>query len=291
MGFAKLICDDNGATIAEAIRNGEANAISDGSFNFPYGTSSMVIEGSNQSGRVQADNVVPGHANQSAYRSELAGLYAIVAAILNICKVHNVEAGQVEIGCDGLSALQESFHPDIVPYDPTAPHYDLISAIRKLASSLPITWLPRHVAGHQDDVENAFLDRWALLNIEMDSAAKAHLHEYRDLDDLNSPRPPQYKIYGKPWALWIGGRKLCTDYRPIIQEITQGKDLREYWDRKERFGGGSSTDIDWIATESAMKNSTPSRRQWVTKHVSGHCGCGKMMLRWKKRLSRVSQVR
>jgi hypothetical protein len=40
-------CDDNGATIAEAIRNGEATAISDGSFDFPYGTSSMVIEGSN----------------------------------------------------------------------------------------------------------------------------------------------------------------------------------------------------------------------------------------------------
>ena len=128
MGFAKLYLYDNGATIAEASRNGEATAISDGSFDFPYGTSSMVIEGSNQFGRVRANNVVPGHADdQSAYCSELAGLYAIVAAISNICRVHYVEAGQVEIGCNGLSALQESFHPDKVPYDPTAPHYDLIA--------------------------------------------------------------------------------------------------------------------------------------------------------------------
>jgi len=224
-------------------------------------------------GSLQAnEDFVPGHANNlSVYRSDLAGLYAIVTAILAICKVHNVKSGQVEIRCDGLSALQESFHPDKVPYEPTAPHYDpLISDICKLASSLPITsWLPRHV-----------LDRWALLKIEMDFAAKSHLHEHLDFDDLNSLRLLQYKVYGEPWALWIGGQKLFTNYRPTIQEITQGQDLRACWDNKQRFGRGSSTNmIDWIATESAMKNSTPSRRQWVTKSVSGHCcGCGKMKL-------------
>lgn len=34
-----------------------------------------------------------------------------------------------------------------------------------------------------------------------------------------------------------------------------------------------------------MKTASVSRQQWVTKHVSGFCGTGKMMHRWKKRES------
>jgi hypothetical protein len=44
----------------------------------------------------------------------------------------------------------------------------------------PVKWIPHHVLGHQDDDSDAFLDRWATLNIEMDEDAKVHWAETVD---------------------------------------------------------------------------------------------------------------
>ena len=98
---------DNGETIARAIQDSTALAITDGSYKDSRCTASLVIEGVDKAGCIRADNVVPGSPeDQSAYRSELSGLYGIVLAVSLVCKVHGVTGGQVEIGCHGLSALQ-----------------------------------------------------------------------------------------------------------------------------------------------------------------------------------------
>jgi hypothetical protein len=75
-------CIDNGETIARAIQDSTALAISDGSYKDSCGTASLVIERVNKVGRIRADNVVPSSPeDQSAYRSELSGLYGIVLAV------------------------------------------------------------------------------------------------------------------------------------------------------------------------------------------------------------------
>jgi len=169
-------CNDNGETIARAIQDSTVLAISDGSYKDSRGTASLVIEGVNKVGRLPAYNVVPGSPeDQCVYRSELAGLYGIVLAVSLVCKVHGVTGGQVDIGCDGLLALQQSFHPDNIPNAPTAPQFDLICAIRRVAKQCPVVWLPRHADGHQDNDLTTILDWHALLNNEMDTGAKAFM--------------------------------------------------------------------------------------------------------------------
>jgi hypothetical protein len=73
--------------------------------------------------------------------------------------------------------------------------------------------------------------------------------------------------------------------QPANQEICHCIPLRQYWESKERFGLASANNIDWQANHTAIKTLIVSRRHWVTKHVSGHCGTGKMMVRWKQRES------
>ena len=193
----------------------------------------MVVEGVDKVGRLCADNVVPGSPeDQSAYRSELAGLYGIVLAVSLVCKVHGVTGGQVEIGCIGLLALQQSFHPDNIPNAPTAPQFDLICAIRRVAKQCPVVWLPCHVDGHQVNDLTAILDRHALLNIKMDTGAKAFMFPFPQ--NIGSDQV-QYKIFGEPWSIWLGPKKLSKDFRPTIQEICHGTPLRHYWESKERF--------------------------------------------------------
>jgi hypothetical protein len=75
----------------------------------------------------------------------------------------------------------------------SAQHFDAILAIRNIRARRPIRWKHRHVKGHQDDNPSARLDKWALLNIDMDLAAKAHWHRH-----AKHQHRPVWKIYGEP---------------------------------------------------------------------------------------------
>jgi hypothetical protein len=112
-------------------------------------------------------NIVPGAStDQSAYRSEVAGLFGIATMVREICALHDITAGTVYLGCDGLSALLNCTDIDYV-VKPTAPHFDLITATRAMLQQCPVKWIPHHVLGHQDDDSDAFLDRWRLSMTEM----------------------------------------------------------------------------------------------------------------------------
>jgi hypothetical protein len=134
---------DLGALLS-ALCSGSACAVSDGSFKDKFGTSAFTIVASSTCS-ILGMNVVPGHPDdQRAYRSELAGLFAIVLLVNLLCSWAGILSGAIEIGCDGLSALSKSF--DSWPLEPADPHFDMLSSLRSMIASSPITWTTRHVA-------------------------------------------------------------------------------------------------------------------------------------------------
>jgi hypothetical protein len=65
---------DDGRTIAQAIRDGTAIAVSDGSFKDFFGTASRGGGDSSPSHRIRGNNIFPGDTeDQGSYRSELSG--------------------------------------------------------------------------------------------------------------------------------------------------------------------------------------------------------------------------
>ena len=123
-----------------------------------------------------------------------------------ICNRHGVTSGTIEVGCDSQEGLRHtfgvgpSFDADIKDAD-----YDLLSAIRQLLASSPIKWTSHHVAGHQDDDGIEVLDRWAKLNIEMDSLVKVYWNDMVDQHQaVNSPIEHEY------WPVYISGRKISS---------------------------------------------------------------------------------
>ena len=96
---------------------------------------------------------------QSAYCSKLAGLFAIVLIVNLICSWTDIQSGHIKVGCNGLLALNKTF--DTWPLEPSDPQFDLISALRAMISSSPVTWTTRHVPSHQDDNTSVKLDWWA----------------------------------------------------------------------------------------------------------------------------------
>jgi hypothetical protein len=273
---------DDGSAIAAAIRAGTCTSVSDGSFKDQYGTAAWVIEAESSVNRCTGVNISPGApSDQSAYRSEVSGLFGIATMIREICAFYNILDGTVQIGCDGLSALIQCTDPDYV-VKPTSPQFDLITATRAMLQQCPVTWIPHHVKGHQDDDLTARLDRWALLNIEMDTRAKLHWAE-----TVDQPREPQSTISGEPWSFWIKDKKICMNLHSSITMATRGQASLNYWESHGKYGQGTHSDIDWQATGQAMAKVKISRRHWVSKHSSGFCGTSKMMHIWKKRATNL----
>lgn len=77
---------------------------------------------------------------------------------------------RVIIWCDGLSALERSF--DITkPIKSSNRYNDLLSGMQGILKTNNERWEYEHVMGHQLDTGKK-LDRWEILNEEMDQRAK-----------------------------------------------------------------------------------------------------------------------
>jgi hypothetical protein len=272
---------DGGTILATVIQQESCIAVSDGSFKDQHGTAAWVMEAETSRGCIVGDCVTPGNpSDQSAYRSEIAGLFAIGLMASVLCEHHHIQSGRITIGCDGLSALLNSSTDEDFIVQATRPHYDLLLATRTILQSAPIQWTAHHVKGHQDDDLTAILDRWAVLNIEMDARAKTYWSE-----TIAKPLPRQFSITGEPWALWIGPLKVCRDVATTIISHVHGPPCQEYWATKNNFGAATRHVVDWFATNLAMRAAPIHCRHWISKHSTGICGTSKMMKRWGKRLT------
>jgi hypothetical protein len=170
----ELTHSDQAAHVAMCIIRGTARAVSDGSYKNNFSTSSFAVEGTDQSLQVQGVNRAPGSPrDQSAYRGELVGISGILSLLTIICGLHDITSGHITIGLDGEGALKQTSSSK----NPRArkASYDLLIDLRAKLKALPITVSWHWIKGHQDDDIFAELDRWAEINIDMDTAAKAHL--------------------------------------------------------------------------------------------------------------------
>ena len=96
--------------VVKSIKNGTAVVVSDGYFKDDFGTSYWIIENGKGTDMIVGIIDVPGYEDEyDAYRSEITGLYGIVAAVGMLEKIGNIEGSHVEVECDGMSVLHRSF--------------------------------------------------------------------------------------------------------------------------------------------------------------------------------------
>lgn len=83
---AEITSSDDARSVAQAIREGMAIAVSDGSFKSGLATAACCLEGPEHGGhRVKATCRTPGHEeDQDTYRAELSGIYMIVCTVKKI---------------------------------------------------------------------------------------------------------------------------------------------------------------------------------------------------------------
>ena len=92
------------------ITDGTALAVSDGSFKAGFGTYSWIITTQDERYCLEGVGVVPGEKEfQSAYRSELCGLHAIMTVLQELARRSGLQEGipMIEVGCDGEAAVKQ----------------------------------------------------------------------------------------------------------------------------------------------------------------------------------------
>jgi hypothetical protein len=303
--------------ILQSIRLYQGNAVSDGSFKLQFSTSSWIIEATHLKAFITGSNIVPGFKlGHSSFRSELAGLYAIVFFITTAIEWYyraNAQSftGTIEVGCDGLSALNQCYG-EYDGFNSNSPDYDLIIAIRRRMAEFPgITWIPRHIESHQDDKRkkrkkkkkglrsqlrstspssrisaakpsprNGPLDYWAQKNVDMDHSARSYLEEQYNLLNGN---PPQHAVDRAPWYIVLNGKFITKDLTKHINHHCTSAPILEFWSRRNRLGSLQPSDIDWDALEAAMKGMGTGFKREFIKHSTGYFSTGRNMFRWKKR--------
>ena len=278
----RLNVSDNGQEVARAIQSKTAISVSDGSFKLQHGTAGFVLAhkdhcSPSSPNRIMGCHVTPGApTDQSPYRSELSGIYAILCVAEEICDLYSITTGGLIIGCDNEKSIWMAIDKQ-GSLSPKSKSFDLISAIRKKIAKLPISITSHWVKGHQDNFirHPSRLDTWATLNIEMDSLAKLFWE-----DSYGRPTR-QHSIHDETHAIYVNGQKLCGPLSRQLYSACEGPPLQQHWVTRGKLPLSHLRLINWEACGSAAKLLGVGLRFWKTKHVAGIFANGKFMERWK----------
>jgi hypothetical protein len=266
----------DGIAMAQAIRNGTAIAVSDGSYKDGRGTSAFILEVSanfDPTGRIVGVNSMPGEKEdpQTSYRSELGGVSGVVETVGIRCDRHSITSGSIEVELDGDQAMENIF--GTWPLHPKQADYDLLKDLRKKIRNSPLTWTGRWVEGHQDDqTQFDHLDRWSQLNVEADGLAKECWNTCMQSDSWLTNKG----FADEGWSVWIEGRKLTKVNKLALYEHVFSPRTKAYSAKKNNLTTELIESINWDACQQSLKKLPFGKRRWLLKHAAGFCSVGKM---------------
>ena len=218
---------DNGKWIAMAIENNSFVAVADGSYD-PTCGQSLCTAGAHFMCTVTGC-IAPASIkatmddNAGAYRSELTGLYHILALCALVCHAHNVTTGSIQISCDNDGALWRA--QPLSTYVPVrSKHSDVVRAIRVAKQDIPVPIRYVQVMGHRDDqIPWHRLTNKEQLNILCDDLAKLRRAQEQDL-----PTPSREILPHEHMVIRLAGKKISLDPGKAIRQYVPRQEMRQY---------------------------------------------------------------
>jgi len=123
-----------------------AAGVSDGSFKDEGGMAARIIKNEAGTQCIMGTVKVPGYGlDQSIYRSELAGIYAMVVIVENIKEMWTLTGGGILNGCDGKAAPDQALNIKNNMRSCQQQQFDMISGIQGYVRDSKIEYLPFHI--------------------------------------------------------------------------------------------------------------------------------------------------
>ena len=195
-----------------------------------------------------------------------------------LCAEHAITHGSITVGCDCASALTNITRSGHITSQ--RPHHDLLTGIRYLLSTSPITWSFHHVRGHQDDhVAYSLLDQWARLNIDMDLMAKMYWQTLKDQQPV--PQPFPLKPFPGQWSVWYNEYRLPSWTTKRAQSLYYRSPSELFWTRRLKCEQVFQV-LDWPSAALALRRTTIHQRLWIPKWLCSTLPFGRNLIRWRQ---------
>ena len=258
--------------LLEAIKTKTARSASDGSAKDGCTATAYTTIGPYDTPPVEGSFKIPGrYEEQDSYRSELAGILAIMTVINLLCFHHRIHEGKMTVGCDNKSALLTALQYNSV--DIKRSSRDILQGIHYQRKISPIEWEGHHVKGHQDEDKDIMeLDDWAKANVRCDQQAKAALQ-------ADTPAPQHSILAGEKWRLIINEQVVTGNYDQSLLLHCNHEKAITYWSGRGQFNAQYAHLINWKAHQKGFKALTSSEKLHITKLYSGVQTVGKVMHR------------
>ena len=273
-------CDGDGEWIRRGLTTGTIRAASDGSYMpavDPKVCSAAVVIECTATGQRASLTLVERSEDADNYRAEALGSVALLL-ILRAATSRNLPYSKCEAYCDnkGIVGHAKKYKEPLPDKQAQA---DLISMIRLHMRDLPVEVDYAHVFGHLDEIL-----RWdqltpvQRLNVLCDSLAKRALLEAIGTQRFISSDFPFEQI-----RLKCGTQKYTGPPARDIYRWWGSRTARDYYHQRGKIHESHFHLIHWKCVGKTMKKFPKRFRNWVTKHVSGTCGCNHFLAKWRRR--------
>jgi hypothetical protein len=144
-----------------------------------------------------------------------------------------------------------------------------------------ITYKWKHVLGHQYGQPDYEMNFWEQLNVRADILAKSVREQIEAATDFQAHW--DVNLPGERWQILLNGCKVYKHPERMIRDFIDKNIMRKYWHKRRKIDTLQFDNVNWEAIGLAMKEISPSRRQWLSKHASGMCGVNATLVQWKEK--------
>jgi hypothetical protein len=282
---------DDMSWISDALKNGTAIMVTDGSFNRSI---APTISGAGwllvctRSLRMIRGSFYEESPKASSYRGELLGLTAIHHLAAFALEFYKYTSASGSIHCDNKGALhQASLKRRRVRIG--SKHSDLLRNLRFIKSKHQFGTTYRHVKAHQDNIY-AYDDLTLVqqFNVICDILAKQAVQSA--ITNPHKRCATQQLLPREQAALIIDGSKQTTDVSTDLRFYLGKKEARRFFTKPRQLRGGSNAgglgwngerfdSIDWKSLNAVITNKPDMYGVWLSKQTIGICATRRSMAR------------
>jgi hypothetical protein len=269
------------AEIAQALRDGTAICVTDGSFNpntnkrisgagwliYCSNTDKILVEGS----------FAEDHPRAGSYRGELLGLLAIHLFVSAVKQYYDIPQGSYgKICCDNQGAIYRAGRRR-KRIASSIPNADLLRVLRDLHHRLGRAFRYEHVHGHQDDYALwSQLSLEAQLNVRCDHLAKEAVARNAFLHgDQQSQILPREAA-----AVFVGGIKQTSEVGDNLRFHAGSVEARRFYTHELGWTDEAFQAVDWPSLDATLKSKPKMFHVWLCKQASDFSASGVQMGRW-----------
>ena len=212
-----------------------------------------------------------------SYRGEILGGIMAQLILKAAAKGYNGMIPRVGADCDNNGVVTHGNTPHI-PLSTNQTQADLLRVFKNLISTQSFKVKYKYVQSHADDTKKwrdcSLKER---INIKVDALAKKAFKAAHSTGEFIESTFPNEELW-----IEMGGRKITGSPRAELEEFWGRATAKKFFNEKKIVLVEYFDSIWWLGYEKAMAGYPKTFRTFVTKQVSGWCGCNSKLSLWEK---------